>query len=50
MKMKNDMKDFNSNVFKYKGGWYRKKGTMESTTDCRHTWKRILTRKKQNVK
>lgn len=50
MKMKNDMKDFNSNVFKYKGGWYRKKGTMESTADCRHTWKRILTRKKQNVK
>lgn len=50
MKMKNDMKDFNTNVFKYKGGWYRKQGTTESTPDCRHTWKRILTRKKQNLK
>lgn len=40
--------DLNIDVWKHKGGWYRKPGTDLSVPQCRHTWKQnVVIRKKK---
>lgn len=49
--MQNDMKvSFLPNiqdVWLYRGGWYRKKGTDTSVPFCRHIWKQVVVKEKK---
>ena len=48
--MKNDMDNFdiinNSDVWKYRGGWYRDPNKEVAVPFCRHTWKQVLVKQK----
>lgn len=47
--LNNDMKDFNKDVWKYRGGWMTVPNTdgLLHTPFCRHTWKQVLIKKKK---
>jgi hypothetical protein len=44
--LNNDMSDYNTNVWKYKGGWYHNPQFDQNFPQCRHFWKQIIVRKK----
>jgi hypothetical protein len=48
--MQNDMDNFdiinNSNVWLYRGGWYRSPNMNVAVPFCRHTWSQVLVREK----
>jgi hypothetical protein len=48
--MRNDMDNFdiinNSNVWLYRGGWYRDPNKEVAVPFCRHTWSQVLVRAK----
>jgi hypothetical protein len=45
-KLNNDMETYNTNVWKYKGGWYHNPSTGVNEPQCRHTWKQIIVKRK----
>lgn len=44
--LQNDMKDFNTDVWKYKGGWYHDPVRDVNVPACRHSWGQVVVRKK----
>jgi hypothetical protein len=44
--LNNDMKEYNTDVWKYKGGWYHNPEFDQNFPQCRHFWKQIIVRKK----
>lgn len=44
--LNNDMKEFNTDVWKYKGGWYHDSDTDTNYPQCRHWWESKIVRKK----
>ena len=44
--LNNDMETYNTNVWKYKGGWYHNPSTGVNEPQCRHTWKQIIVKRK----
>jgi hypothetical protein len=44
--LNNDMADYNTNVWKYKGGWYHNPQFDQNFPQCRHFWKAVIVRKK----
>jgi hypothetical protein len=44
--LNNDMSDYNTNVWKYKGGWYHNPQFDQNFPQCRHFWKAVIVRKK----
>lgn len=44
--LQNDMKDFNTDVWKYKGGWYHDPARDVNVPQCRHYWQQIIVRRK----
>jgi hypothetical protein len=47
--LNNEMKSYNVDVWKYRGGWYTVPNTdgLLHTPQCRHTWKQVLVRRKR---
>jgi hypothetical protein len=44
--LNNDMKEYNTDVWKYKGGWYHNPQFDQNFPQCRHFWKQVIVRKK----
>ncbi len=44
--LNNDMKEYNTDVWKYKGGWYHNPQFDQNFPQCRHFWRQIIVRKK----
>lgn len=44
--LNNDMKEYNTDVWKYKGGWYHDPKLDQNFPQCRHYWKQVIVRKK----
>lgn len=44
--LNNDMKEYNTDVWKYKGGWYHNPEFDQNFPQCRHFWKQVIVRKK----
>lgn len=44
--MNNEMKEYNTDVWKYKGGWYHNPQFDQNFPQCRHFWQQIIVRKK----
>ena len=44
--MRNHMKDSNTDVWAFRGGWYNHNG--EHKPSCRHVWKQVIVRKNGN--
>lgn len=44
--LNNDMKEYNTDVWKYKGGWYHNPDLDQNFPQCRHFWKQVIVRKK----
>lgn len=44
--LNNDMQDFNTDVWKYKGGWYHDPTRDVNVPQCRHYWQNIIVRRK----
>ena len=44
--LNNDMKEYNTDVWKYKGGWYHDPKLDQNFPQCRHFWKAVIVRKK----
>jgi hypothetical protein len=49
--LNNKMKDFNTDVWLYRGGWYTvpETGGLLRQPSCRHTWKSVLVKRKNGV-
>jgi hypothetical protein len=45
--LENDMKEYNTSVWRYRGGWYHNPDTGINTPMCRHYWKQVLV--KENI-
>lgn len=46
--MQNDMDDFNTDVWKYKGGWYHDPVRDVNVPACRHHWQQVIVRRKKS--
>jgi hypothetical protein len=44
--LNNDMQDFNTDVWKYKGGWYHDPIRDVNVPQCRHYWQNVIVRRK----
>jgi hypothetical protein len=44
--LNNDMKEYNTDVWKYKGGWYHNSDLDQNFPQCRHYWAQVIVRKK----
>ena len=44
--LNNDMTEYNTDVWKYKGGWYHNPQFDQNFPQCRHYWKQVIVRKK----
>ena len=44
--LKNDMDDFNTDVWEYKGGWYHDPARDVNVPQCRHYWQQIIVKRK----
>jgi len=44
--LNNDMQDFNTDVWKYKGGWYHDPVRDVNVPQCRHYWQNVIVRRK----
>ena len=44
--LNNDMKEYNTDVWKYKGGWYHNSDLDQNFPQCRHWWAQVIVRKK----
>jgi hypothetical protein len=44
--LNNDMKEYNTDVWKYKGGWYHNPDLDQNFPQCRHFWRQVIVRKK----
>lgn len=44
--LQNDMKEFNTDVWKYKGGWYHDPTRDVNVPQCRHSWQQVIVKKK----
>tara|TARA_R110000868_G_scaffold95987_2_gene264036 strand:+ start:3727 stop:5700 length:1974 start_codon:yes stop_codon:yes gene_type:complete len=44
--LNNDMQDFNTDVWKYKGGWYHDPARDVNVPQCRHYWQNVIVRRK----
>jgi len=44
--LNNDMQDFNTDVWKYKGGWYHDPARDVNVPQCRHWWQNVIVRRK----
>lgn len=46
--LNNDMKDYNTDVWKYRGGWYTVPNTdgLLHQPSCRHSWNQVLVKRK----
>jgi hypothetical protein len=43
-KLQNGMEDYNSDVWKYKGGWYYNPELDQTFPQCRHWWRQKIVR------
>lgn len=46
--LQNDMKDFNTDVWRYKGGWYHDPVRDVNVPACRHHWQQTIVRRKKS--
>ena len=44
--LNNDMQDFNTDVWKYKGGWYHDPARDVNVPQCRHYWQNVIVKRK----
>jgi hypothetical protein len=46
--LNNEMQEYNTDVWKYRGGWYTVPNTdgLLHQPSCRHTWKSVLVKRK----
>jgi hypothetical protein len=44
--LNNDMKEYNTDVWKYKGGWYHNPEFDQNFPQCRHWFAQVIVRKK----
>jgi len=46
--LNNDMQDFNTDVWKYKGGWYHDPARDVNVPQCRHYWQNVIVKRKMS--
>jgi hypothetical protein len=44
--LENDMEEYNTSVWRYRGGWYHNPSLDVNTPQCRHFWEQVLTKKR----
>jgi hypothetical protein len=44
--LENDMEEYNTSVWRYRGGWYHNPETKVNLPMCRHYWKSVLVKEK----
>jgi hypothetical protein len=44
--LENDMEEYNTSVWRYRGGWYHNPTLDVNTPQCRHFWEQVLTKKR----
>lgn len=44
--LENDMEEYNTSVWRYRGGWYHNPALDVNTPQCRHFWEQVLTKKR----
>jgi hypothetical protein len=44
--LSNDMEEFNTDVWQFRGGWYNNPSLQVNTPYCRHFWQQVLVRRK----
>lgn len=45
--LENDMEEYNTSVWRYRGGWYHNPSLDVNTPQCRHFWEQVLTKKRE---